>query len=468
MNKKTKIIATIGPASESVEILRQLIDKGVNLFRFNLKHNNFEWHKKTINKAKEVAKALNKKVGIIVDFQGPEIRVETKNGEDLEIKGGESFFIATHFIEEQKTITVTPPSVIKQIKNNEIIFIDSGELELRVINKKGNVLEVKTERDGIIKNRKSMNIPSANLDLPLLADKDMEALIKIGEMEIDYIALSFVRNKEDIEILKKLLLKINPKIKIIAKIENASAIKNLEEIVSIADGVMVARGDLGIEVPIRELAFWQKKIIDLCRNKNKPVIVATQMLKSMVNSLRPTRAEATDVSNAIFDGVDALMLSEETAIGNYPVRVVEEMVNIAIFCENNGNIREVKIETRNPTEVLVEAAVRIIKDSKNVPIKTVIIFTESGNTARIFSKYRLNMPILAISDKKETVEELALSYGVNPYYKKFQENNFKISKKLIEELTGFDFIKSGDNLLLIHGNNWMESGSTSDISLITV
>ena len=468
MDKKTKIIATIGPASESVDILRKLIENGVNLFRFNLKHNNFEWHKKTITKAKEVAKVLNKKIGIIVDFQGPEIRIETKNGEDLEIKKGESFLIANNFIDGKKTITISPSLVIKQIKVDDVLFLDGGDLELKVINKKGNVLEVKTERDYVVKNRKSINIPSQNMDLPLLADRDMEALAKIDEMEIDYIALSFVRNKEDIEILKKILLKVNPDIKIIAKIENANAIRNLEEIILAADGIMVARGDLGIEVPIRELAFWQKNIIDLCRKNNKPVIVATQMLKSMVNNFRPTRAEATDVSNAIFDGVDALMLSEETAIGNYPVRVVEEMTSIAVFCENNGNIREIKIETKSSTEILVEAAVKIIKDSKNLPIKTVIIFTQSGNTARIFSRYRLNIPIVAITDKKETVNELSLSYGVNPYFKKFEENNFKMSKNLIEELTGFDFINSGDNLLLIHGNNWMESGSTSDISLITI
>jgi len=468
MDKKTKIVATIGPASESVEILRRLIDGGVNLFRFNLKHNNFQWHKKTITKAKEVAKVLNKKIGIVVDFQGPEIRVETKNEEDLQIKKGEKFLISKNFIEGEKTITVIPSLVIKQIKINDILFLDSGDLELKVIDKKGDTLKVETKRDYIIKNRKSINIPSHNIDLPLLAKRDMEALVKIDELQVDYIALSFVRSKEDIEILKKILQKINPNIKIIAKIENANAIKNLEEIIFTADGIMVARGDLGIEIPIRELAFWQKNIIDLCRKKNKPVIVATQMLKSMVNNFRPTRAEATDVSNAIYDGVDALMLSEETAIGNYPVRVVEEMNNIAIFCENNGVIREIKIETNNSTEILVEAAVKIIKDSKSLPIKTVIIFTQSGNTARIFSRYRLNIPIVAITDRKETVNELSLSYGVNPYFKKFEENNFKISKELVTELTGFDFIKNGDNLLLIHGNNWMESGSTSDISLITV
>jgi len=468
MNKKTKIVATIGPASESEEILSQLIKNGTDLFRFNLKHNDFDWHKKTIVKAKKIAKTLNKKIGIIVDFQGPELRVETKNGEDLEVEVGESVFISDKFIDSGKSIKINPSLVIKQIKIGDIVFLDDGDLELKIINKKGSVLEAKSERNYIIKNRKSLNVPIRSFDLPLLAKRDIEALARIKELKVDYIALSFVRDKEDVVILKKKLLKINPKIGVIAKIENTNAIKNLEEIISIADGVMVARGDLGIEVPIRELAFWQKTIIDLSRKNNKPVIVATQMLKSMVENHRPTRAEATDVSNAVFDGVDALMLSEETAIGKYPARVVTEMKNIAVFSENNGNVREIEVEPENSTEVLVDAAINIIKNNKKLPIKAVVIFTQSGNTARIFSKYRLNIPIVAITDKKYISGKLLMSYGVIPFCKKFKENNFKITKKLIEELIGFDFINNGDSIIMIHGNNWMESGSTSDISLITV
>jgi len=464
MNKKTKIVATIGPASESEEILNRLIKNGTDLFRFNLKHNDFDWHKKTITKVTEIAKNLNKKIGIMVDFQGPEIRVETKNGIDLEVKAGESVFITNKFIDKEKNIRVNQSLVIKQIKAGDIVFLDDGELELKIINKKGDVLEAKSEEDYIIRNRKSLNVPTRDFDLPLLAERDKEALIRINELKVDYIALSFVRDKDDVEILKKLLLKINPKIGVIAKIENKRAIENLEEIILAADGVMVARGDLGIEVPIRELAFWQKTIIDLSRKNNKPVIVATQMLKSMVKNLRPTRTEATDISNAVYDGVDALLLTEETAMGKHPVKVVEEMANIAIFSENNGNIREIKMESKNSTEVLVDAAVNIIKNNKNLPIKAVVIFTQSGNTARIFSKYRLNIPIIAITDQMDVVDKLLLSYGVNPCYKKIEEDNFKITK----ELTEFDFIKTGDNIIMIHGNNWMKSGSTSDISLITL
>lgn len=468
MNKKTKIIATVGPASESEEILEQLIEMGVNLFRFNLKHNNFQWHKQTIIKTKEAAKRLNKKIGIMVDFQGPEIRIETENEADLELKKGESVFISDKFVKNKKSIKTNPASVVKQIKVSDTVFIDDGDLELKIIHKKGNILKAKTVRDGVIKNRKSMNVPLRDIDLPLLASNDMQALARMKELKADYIALSFVRSKQDIEILRKLLLKIDPKIKIIAKVENTRALKNLEEIVETADGIMVARGDLGIEVPIRELAFWQKTIIDLCRKEHKPVIVATQMLKSMVINFRPTRAEATDVSNAIFDGTDALMLSEETAVGKYPVRVVEEMANIAIFSENNADVREIKVETKSLTEILAQAAIKIIEENKSLGIKAIVVFTESGNTARIFSRYRLNLPIVAVTDKKETINELLISYGVNPCFKKFKKRNFKMSEKLIEKLVGFDFINKGDDILIIHGNNWIKSGSNSDISVTTI
>ena len=467
MERKTKIITTIGPASESVEVLTDLIKNGVDVLRFNLKHNNFEWHKKTIERAKEIAKGLNKKIGIMIDFQGPEIRVETKDGLDLMVKKEESLFLADNFLANNKSIKINQDSVLKEIREGDVLFLDDGEIELKIIDKRGKVLEAKGQRDFVVKNKKSLNVPNRDFNLPLLDERDKIALVRLEELKVDYIALSFVRNKEDVEILKKILKKINPKIGVIAKIENASAIKNLEEIILASDGVMVARGDLGIEVAIKELAYWQKKIIDISRKYNKPVIVATQMLKSMVENLRPSRAETTDVSNAIFDGTDALMLSEETAIGKHPVRVVEEMSQIASFNEKNGEIKEIIFENKSLTEVLVQAAVDIIKNN-NIDIKAVIIFTQSGNTARIFSKYRLNLPIIAITDQKEIAGKMLLSYGIIPRYKKFKKNKFKLNQKLIEEISGFDFLKSGDSVILIHGNNWMESGATSDISLITV
>jgi len=468
MNKKTKIIATIGPASESIEIVTKLIEKGVNLFRFNLKHGTFEWHYENIKKVKKIADSLNTKVGIMIDLQGPEIRIETESAGEFELKAGESVFIANKFIKGKKTIKINPSLVLKQITKGDTVFLDDGDCELEVVSKKLGIVEMKTKRDYLVKNRKSMNIPGKKLNMPLFAKRDKDILEKIDQLEADYVALSFVRDKEDIKTLRKILDKKNQKLKIVAKIENASAIKNIEEIIKETDAVMVARGDLGVEIPIKELAYWQKKLIDLSRQNSKPVIVATQMLKSMVNNYRPTRAEVTDISNAIFDGTDAVMLSEETASGKYPVRVVEEMADIALFSENHGSIREILIEPQNLVETLVDAAVRIATDSKKLPIKAVIIFTQSGRTARIFSKYRLNIPIIAFTDNQETVDELTMSYGVKAYYKKFDKKNFSVTDNLINELEKIESLNKGDNIIIIHGNNWMELGATSDISLISL
>jgi pyruvate kinase len=468
MNKKTKIIATIGPASESNEILKRLIEEGVDVFRFNLKHNTLDWHKETIKKVRKIADKMNKKIGIMIDLQGPEIRLETKNAAEIEVAAGESVFIANKFLKNRKTIKINPVLVLKQISKGDTIYIDDGEGEFKVMRKRLGIVKMKSERDYVIKNRKSMNIPGKKLEMPLFADNDKVALAMVNEFEADYAALSFVRSKEDVEILRKLLDKISPKIKIVAKIENASAIKNIEEIIEIADAIMVARGDLGIEIPIRELAFWQKTIIDLCRKNSKPVIVATQMLKSMVDNYRPTRAEATDVSNAVFDGTDAVMLSEETASGKYPVKVVEEMASIAEFTEENGSVRDVLIEPKDLVQVLVDAAVQITKDTEHLKIKAVIIFTQSGTTARVFSRYRVNIPVIAITNNIETVDNLSLSYGVDAYVKKTGNDSFKISTSLLNELLEFDFMNKGDIVLIIHGSNWIESGATSDISLLTL
>ncbi len=468
MNKKTKIIATVGPASESVEIIEKLVENGVNIFRFNLKHNDFEWHKKIIGRVRSVARRMKKRVGIMVDFQGPEIRLETKDGLPVEIKKNEVFYISNRFDSDSKTIKANPGMVIKYIKKGEKLFVDNGNYDLKVMGKVGEKIKVISDDDLVIKNRKSLNVVSEDLDLPILADRDKEALARLDEINPDFIALSFVRSQRDVEVLKRLLMAIDPEVKVIAKIENARAIKNIEEIIKKSDGVMIARGDLGIEIPLEELAFWQKKIIDLSRIGSKPVIVATQMLLSMVENNKPTRAEVTDVSNAVFDGTDALMLSEETSIGINPARVVREMSGIVNYCENSLISRCVEIDPQNSTEILVDAAIKIIKNNKDLRIKAVVVFTQSGNTARIFSKYRINLPIIAITDSKDTAKGLLISYGVRSFLKTFDKSYFKMPKGLINKLVKSELVSEGEIILVIHGNNWMKSGSTTDISLVTV
>jgi len=364
MIKKTKIIATIGPASESQEIIDKLILAGTNLFRFNIKHNTVEWHQKTVDLVIERSKQLGKIVGIIVDVPKPEMATVINNA--------------------------------------------------------------------------------------------------------DFIAQSYVKNADEVTALRKLLDDKGIGAKIIAKIENSDAIKNLSEIAEVCDAIMIARGDLGIEVPIEQLAFWQKTIINWCRSKNKPVIVATEMLQSMVKNPTPTRAEATDVANAVFDGTDAIMLSEESAIGKYPVETVEQMVKICVFCEGRMEIKKVVKLSKSPTEILVAAASMIVEKSEELPIKAVVVFSQSGNTVRVLSSNRLKTPIVAITDNQEILQLLSLSFGVVPYYKKFENTQFKIEDPVFNELVGKNILTKGESILVIHGNNWLSAGSTSDISLKTL
>ncbi|MFA5827938.1 MAG: pyruvate kinase [Candidatus Shapirobacteria bacterium] len=364
MVNKTKIIATIGPASADQDGIDKLILAGANLFRFNLKHNTTEWHQKTINLVLERSRQIGKIVGIIVDIPKPEMATIIYNA--------------------------------------------------------------------------------------------------------DFIALSYIRDAYEVEELRKILDEKGIGVKIIAKIENGDAIKNLSDIAEISDAIMIARGDLGVEVPIEQLAFWQKTIINWCRTKNKPVIVATQMLQSMVNNPTPTRAEATDVANAIFDGTDAIMLSEESAIGKYPVQSVEQMMKICMFCEGRMEMKKVVKLSKSPTEILIAAASMIVEKSEELPIRAVVVFSQSGNTVRELSSNRLKTPIVAITDNQEILQLLSLSFGVLPYYKKFENTEFRIEDPVFDELVGKGILTKGEAILVIHGNNWLSAGSTSDISLKTL
>lgn len=360
--KKSKIIATLGPATEEAKIIEQLIGGGANFFRFNRKYSPTEWHEKEIRLIRKIAKKMGRRVGIIIDIP--------------------RFDYATDIT------------------------------------------------------------------------------------DYDYLALSYLKTADEIVDLKERLLrkKMNPSV--IAKIENGQAIKNLEKIVAVSDAVMVARGDLGKETPLEELAYFQKKIIDVCRQQHRPVIVATQMLLSMTENLTPTRAEATDVANAVFDGTDALMLSEETAIGKNPVEAVKTMAKIAEFCEGTGELRKINIVADTLAEKLILATTEIVNTSDKWPIKAIVVFTKSGNTARILASYRLPIPVIAISDDEDNLSRLSLSYGVIPFFKKFGQTKFEDEDPIFAEIKDRNLIKTGDNMIVVHGSNWLKSGSINNISIV--
>lgn len=464
--KKTKIISTIGPVSSSDEMIEKLIEAGTNIFRFNMKHATIEWHEKYIRKVKKIAKKMNKKIGTLIDLQGPEIRLNTQDKRDILVKEGDLINFSNEF-NGNSQISINDKNFFKTLSAGDVFLVDDGLLKFKVIEKNNNSLQTQAMDSGIIKNRKSINIPDIHIKLPSLSKDDYQKLDLAAKIKIDFIALSFTRSKKDINKLRQELEKRKISAKIISKIENREAIDNIDEIVEHTDGIMVARGDLGIEVPIEEIAYIQKKIIEKCRLAQKPVVVATHMLQSMVNNKRPTRAEATDVANAVFDGADAVMLSEETAGGKFPVLAVEAMTRILKFNEDRNRSRK-NIEPFNLKQLVIKASAGILDSEFNRRIDAVVVFSETGYTARVLSSFRPKVPIIAVTDLIETVSSLTISYGVCPFFMKAPASVHKSSSQVINLLKKKNIIKNGQILLFVHGEHTKTAGPISSIAIMEV
>lgn len=466
--KRTKIIATIGPASDSPEIIEQLIRAGVNVFRFNMKHNTIGWHRERIDRVQAIADRLKTPIGVLIDLQGPELRIETPNQKDFPVKQGEKVRICEAFQEDAPVLCLPHRTVIDTLQPGDHLLIDDGSIELVVRSHREGSILAESMTTSVIHHRKGMNIPGKTIDLPSLIDDDLTKLDLAAKGQVDFIALSFSRTKHDIEILRHEMKKRDIDARIIAKIESQAALDHLDELVDAADAVMVARGDLGIEVPIEQLAYWQKRIITMCRMKRRPVIVATQMLQSMIQNPRPTRAEATDVANAIFDGADALMLSGETAIGKYPVNVVEEMARIAQFNEIKSSGAPENLPIITCPEALANAAVALLNHQRTPKIDAVVVFTETGHTARNLAIYRINVPLIAVTDRQKTVETLTLSYGIQAYLEKFPSGPITIPNPVTTSLVTRKILKKDQTVLVIHGQNWREPGLTNALAVLTM
>jgi pyruvate kinase len=464
--KLTKIVSTIGPASESPEIMVKLLDAGVNIFRFNTKHSTPEWHEAHIKQAQKIADEKGITVGILLDLQGPEIRLETRNKMDVPVKLGEELTIGLSF--EEGIDVIIPHSIIYGLlKKGDSLLVDDGFVETEVVSVTSNQIIVKIKNTAVIKHRKGVNLPGKDIDFPALIEGDIRQIETNARGKIDYVGLSFVRSARDIKLLREEMDKRGMKAKIIAKIESQPALDRIDEIIKAADAVMVARGDLGVEVPIEQLAYWQKTLIAKCRVANKPVITATQMLESMIVNPRPTRAEATDVAHAIFDGTDAIMLSGETAGGKYPVRTVEMMSRIARWNEKLRAEENISFAGDDATTTIAQAAVAIVKSSLKPKIEAVIVFTETGFTAQAVSRYRLSIPIIAVTDNRRTAESLTISFGVTPVVAEFPSGTFTTAEKVIADLIKQDAIHSGDTLLLVHGSHWQKPGNTNALAIVT-
>lgn len=471
--KLTKIIATIGPSCQTEEKITQLINEGVDIFRFNLKHNLIDWHKEKINLVIKASQKLKKNIGILIDLQGPEIRLKLPK-ESLSLKIGDKLILSEKAFLQKKGLSFSHPQIINELKNNNKIIVDDGRFHFLVKKEKETIILI-SQNQGKLGNLKSVTIPNFKANLPLLTEKDFEGIKMAEKINIDFIALSFIRTEKDVEELKKEIKKLKIEAKIIAKIETKLAIKNLDKILKEADGVMVARGDLGVEMPLTEVAFYQKEIIKKAIIFGKPVITATQMLESMINNSSPTRAEISDITNACFDGTDATMLSGETANGAYPKEAVFYMRKTLEFIEKKEEINLEKyfslIDKDQERKIIYSAYKLYQLLKKNHQFLAFLVFTQSGKTAKLLSFFRPRSPIFAVTSDKKVSQFLTLHYGVFPYY---DENALQgqVTHQQIKEKINFliknNFLKSGTLLIVLHGDIWGKIGGTSTIKIVKI
>jgi len=412
MSKRTKIIATIGPASSSSAVLARLIRAGMDAARLNFSHGDRKDHTRRIKLIRREAARAGKQIAIIQDLQGPKLRVGAMQNEAVPLKRGDSLTLTTRkLVGTSDLISITYPRLMKDLKIGERLLLDDGRLELRVTRKDAHCLTCKVIRGGVLKSHKGINLPGAKLSLPSLSKKDKDDLRFGMKQGVDYIALSFVRTASDIFRTRKFMQSLGANIPIIAKIEKPEAIKNLDEIIGAADGIMIARGDLGVEMSPEQVPLLQKKIIEACNCAEKPVITATQMLESMIENSQPTRAEASDVANAILDGTDCVMLSGETAMGKHPVQSVAVMARIAMQAETSLTPWPPDVHVSGPDESVAHAACRAAEEQH---AQAVVTFTQTGSTALMVSKHRPRMRIIAPTPFEHIARRISLYWGVTP------------------------------------------------------
>ena len=433
--KKTKIVATLGPSSSKPKIIEKMILQGVNVFRINFSHADYDLVKEKIKIIRSIDKKLKTSSSILGDLQGPKIRLG-KIEENCRVLTGQEyeFYTDKEFIGNNKKGYINYNDFAKDLSKNEKILIDDGKLIFKVLssNKKSHV-RTKVIQGGVLKSNKGVNLPNTKLSLPALTKKDINDAKFIFENNFDWIALSFVRTKNDIQDLLKLMNKnLDYKIPIIAKIEKPEAIKNIEEIIKFSDGLMVARGDLGIEIPAEEVPLIQKELVIKSKKSRIPIIIATQMMESMIENLSPSRAEVNDVANSVMDGADAVMLSGETSVGNYPVEVVRSMTSIIKKVENSNLIKIPQSFSNEITKRYITNSIcfNAAKMSNEIKAKAISTLTNSGYTAYQISAWRPNAHILVFSSNKKILTQLNLLWGVKAFY----YNNFKSTDKTVEEI----------------------------------
>ncbi|MDC0700929.1 MULTISPECIES: pyruvate kinase [Priestia] len=465
--RKTKIVCTIGPASESVEKLVELINSGLNVCRLNFSHGDFEEHGARIVNIREAAKQTGKTVGILLDTKGPEIRTNTMENGAIELEEGSEIIVSmTEVVGTTEKFSITYPGLIDDVHVGSKILLDDGLIGLEVldINKTDGEIKTKVLNPGTLKNKKGVNVPNVSVNLPGITEKDASDIVFGIEQGIDFIAASFVRRASDVLEIRELLEKHNAAhIQIISKIENQEGVDNIKEILEVSDGLMVARGDLGVEIPAEEVPLVQKDLIKQCNALGKPVITATQMLDSMQRNPRPTRAEASDVANAIFDGTDAIMLSGETAAGSYPVEAVQTMHSIASRAEQALNYSEILQQRSKQVGPSITDAIgqSVVHTALNLNASAIVAPTESGYTAKIVSKYRPQSPIVAVAANDSVARRLSLVWGVTPVVGERVNTIDDMLDHAVNDAVKTGIVAHGDLVVITAGVPVGESGATN-------
>lgn len=476
--RKTKIVCTIGPASSSPETLAGLIKSGMNVARLNFSHGTYDEHLERLKMIRALAEQAGKAIGIMQDLSGPKIRIGRIEKSPVKLAAGESFVFTTREVAGDATqVTLPFPKLVDKLKRGQLIYVDDAKLEFKVVSICETEVVTKVIVGGELSSNKGFTVPGADYDVPGVTEKDKADLRWGLEHGVDWVASSFVRSADDIVPLRKVMREVGKRVPVIAKIERPEAVKNIAGIIEAYDGIMVARGDLGIELPIDEVPGIQKNIIHHCNKAGKPVITATQMLDSMMANPRPTRAEVTDVANAIIDGTDATMLSGETAAGGFPVQSVQMMDKIARKTEKSLDYRSMferqscmapnRSNTRcaQVTEAIGEAAVSLAFDLR---VPAIITCTFTGTTARLVSKFRPQAKIIAAASDNEAARRLTLSWGVIPLFVEMAKDTDELIRNAIEAACENRVVKLGDTVLMIAGVPVGISGNTSLIRVLKV
>ena len=466
--RRTKIICTIGPASREPDMLRRLVRLGMDVARLNFSHGDAATHRENVERIRSAAKAENRPIAIQVDLQGPKFRMGKMVEEGVTVTEGETATLTTENLtgRSPKALPVQNEKFPQLVEKGDHILIDDGLIELKVLSTIGQEVQCRVLTGGNVKRNKGINLPGVSADLPSMTEKDHQDLAHALEWDVDWIALSFVRTVGDVETLKTSIEKLTERpVPVMAKIEKPEALENINEIIEVADAIMVARGDLGIEIPTEQVPMAQKRIIKRCNEVGLPVVTATQMLDSMIRNPRPTRAEASDVANAILDGTDALMLSGETTIGHYPLKTLQIMDRI--ICQVERERTEIPVQPFRPLEEgvnlsIARAVARAARDvAHNLETAAIVAITVSGYTARIVSRYRPRAPIIAITPDERVQRRLKLYWGVNALLASRTDNTDEMIANALQAAKERGLVKKDDLVAITAGTAGSEPGTTN-------